>query len=616
MDTTATYNDSTIIGVAKNKIAQYTDKVYLQSRFDSNGTKTGNIRSITWGDMDDSLRYLTKGMDTLGVKPHDRIAVFGPNTPRWIIAVYGTISFRATFVPIYPSSKAEDVWWCLHDSSAKIIFCHGKEHLDKVLQVRDRLQDLEWIIVMDSEVSINEEGVLSYNELLNKGKAGNITEEDIDQRIREAQEEDIIAIIYTSGTTGKPKGVMLTNKNFVSQRSISEAFDFSPDDIWLGHLPMCHVFGLTVDLLNSGFHVGTLFVADSVETEEMRANLKACRPTVMTSVPRLWEKLYLQINTLVRERPKFVQNLFHWSVSVGKDKFLRTLDNKPVPLGLRMKLKLAGRIFRRVRKEAGLDRLRMCTSGGGPIHPDLIIFFGAMGLNIYQGYGLTETSPITHACTPVDNHIGSIGKTVPDTECRIADDGELLIKGPQVMKGYYNNPEATDAVFTADGFFMTGDIVDIDDKGFVRITGRKKELIITSGGKNIAPQPIQNAFNTDPYVEQIYVTGDARKYIAALVVPNFDFLENWAEEKNVQFKSRDELINSEQVQEVFSQRIEKVNADLSSYESIKRFAILPEEFSEKGGELTPTLKMKRNVIEKKYKDIIDSLFPTESKIEV
>ncbi len=605
------YNENTIAGVAMNRIGRFRDKVYMQSRFDKSGRKTEDIHSVTWGDLDELVRWLTQGMDALGLQPHDRIAVLGPNTPRWVMAIYGIIFFRGTFVPLYATSKKEDVWWCLYDSSAKAIFCHDEEHLAKVMEVRDRLPNLEWIIAMYPEIKKDDPGVLTFNDLLARGRENHASEEKIQQRIREAEEEDVVSIIYTSGTTGKPKGVMLSNRNFVSQRSITNEYGFRPDDIWLGHLPMCHVLGLSSDLLNSGFQGGTLFVADSVETEEMRANLAACRPTIMTSVPRLWEKLYLQINTLVRERPQVVQNLFNWSVTVGKDKFTRTMEDEAVPVSLQMKSKLAGRIFRRVRKEAGLDRLRICITGGGPIHPDLLTFFGAMGIKIYQGFGLTETSPVTHACTPANNKLGWVGKPIPNTECRIEEDGELLIKGPQVMCGYYNNPEATKDAFTEDGFLKTGDIAEVDEDGFVRITDRKKDLLITSGGKNIAPQPIQNAFNTDPYIEQICVIGDARKYIAALIVPNFDFLEKWAKDKGIKYKGRDELINNEKVQKLFNKRVEKVNATLGSTESIKRFAILTDEFTVEGGELTPTLKMKRKAIEEKYKDTIDSLYPKE-----
>ncbi len=603
--------ESTIVATSRNRAVQHRDKVYLRSRFDRTGHKTEQIHTMTWGEVDEKIRSLCRALDALGIEAFDRIAVFGPNTPRWIMATFSGMFLRGTSVPIYPSSKEEDVWWILHDSGARAVFCHGEEHLNKVLKVRDRLEDLEWVFVMDPTVKSDADHVLSFDDLLDTGRSRPDKEEKIRARLREVEEGDPAAIVYTSGTTGRPKGVMLTHKNFVSQRSISSSFDYSPEDIWFGHLPMCHVFGFSSDLLNSGFQAGEIFVADTVEIEELRKNLADCRPTIMSSVPRLWEKLYVQINGLVAQRPPAVQRLFRWALSVGRECFLKELEQQPLPMGLRIKFKIADRIFSKVRKQAGLDRLRICHTGGGPINPDQIVFFGSMGIRLDQGFGLTETSPVTHTCTPKAHRLGWVGKPIPETEHRIDVDGELLIRGPQVMKGYYNNEEATREAFTEDGFFRTGDIGEIDGEGYLRITDRKKEMIITSGGKNIPPQPIENSFNTDPYIEQVCVMGDNRKYLAALVVPNFITLEAWAKEQGISWKNREELVGNDRVRALMEERIAKVNGTLARYETIKRFAIVPGEFSEEGGELTPTLKKKRRVIGKKYAALIEGLYPPD-----
>jgi long-chain acyl-CoA synthetase len=602
------YDESTITGASRNRSVQYRDKVYLLSRFDGSGRKTTEVHSMTWGEMDETIRALCKGLDALGVNALDRVAVFGPNTPRWIMATFSGIFLRGTFVPIYPSSKPEDVWWILHDSAAKAVFCHGKEHLEKVLKVRERLEALEWVVVMDPDASPEAPRVISFQDLVEKGRSRGDLEDKIEARFREVQEQDLAAIIYTSGTTGKPKGVMLTHRNFSSQRSVADAFDFSTDDVWFGHLPMCHSFGFSSDLLNSGFQGGRLFVADSVQIEELRVNLKTCRPTVMSSVPRLWEKLYVQINGIVARKPPAVQKIFQWALSIGKECFLKKVQHQPLSVGLRLQLKAAERIFGKVKKEAGMDRLRITHTGGGPINPDLMLFFGSLGIELFQGFGLTETSPVTHTCTPKEHKLGWVGKPIPGTECRIAEDGELLIRGPQVMQGYFNNPDATREAFTEDGFFRTGDIGEIDEEGYLRITDRKKELIITSGGKNIAPQPIENAFNTDPYIEQVCVVGDNRNYLAALVIPNFESLETWAREQRMPSMSREELVKTRPVRDLIQAGIDRVNTTLARYETIKRFAILPEEFSETGGELTPTLKKKRRVIDRKYQALIEELY--------
>ena len=608
MENQTLYDESTILGSSRNRAIQYRDKIYLLSRFDRSGRKTEAIHSLTWGEMDETIRDLCKGLDGLGVNPFDRVAVFGPNTPRWIMATFSGIFCRGTFVPIYPSSKGDDVWWILEDSAAKVVFCHGKEHLDKVLRIRDKLEGLQWVVVMDPDVKIDAPRVMTFDEVVRTGRARGVAADKIEDRFRQVNEEDLAAIIYTSGTTGRPKGVMLTHKNFVSQRTVSEFFDFRPTDIWFGHLPMCHSFGFSSDLLNSGYQGGTLYVADTVEIEELRKNLKACRPTVMSSVPRLWEKLYVQINNIVTQKPKAVRKIFQWAVSIGKECYLRELDQRPIPAGLRVQYKAAERIFGRVKQEAGMDRLRITHTGGGPINPELIVFFGSMGIRLYQGFGLTETAPVTHTCTPKGHKLGWVGKPIPGTECKVGEDGEILIRGPQVMKGYYNNPEATRDAFTEDRFFRTGDIGEIDPQGYLRITDRKKELIITSGGKNIPPQPIENAFNTDPYIEQVCVVGDRRNYLVALVIPNFLSLEAWAREQGISFQNREELVNHERVKLLIRERITLVNETLARYETIKRFAILPQEFSEQGGELTPTLKKKRRVIEQTHKDLIESLY--------
>ena len=607
----ARYDESTITGTSRNRSIEYRDKTYLLSRFDNSGRKTDAIHTVTWGAMDETIRNLCLGLDALGVEALDRVSVYGPNTPRWIMAVFAGIFMRGTFVPIYPNSKTDDVWWILHDSAAKVVFCHGKEHLNKVLEVRDRLENLAWVVVMDPDAMVEAPGVISFDDLLEKGKAHGDEEEKMEERFRQTVEEDLAAIIYTSGTTGRPKGVMLSHKNFVSQRAVSDSFDFSPDDVWFGHLPMCHSFGFSSDLLNSGFQGGQLFVADTVQIEELRENLQRCRPTVMSSVPRLWEKLYVQINSLVAERPPAVQKIFQKALAVGKEVYMLETAHKSVPLRLRVEHKLAGRVFGKVLKQAGMDRLRITHTGGGPVNAELIVFFGALGIRLYQGFGLTETSPVTHTCTPADHKLGWVGKPIPETECRVAEDGEILLRGPQVMKGYYNNPEATREAFTEDGFFRTGDIGEIDTEGYLRITDRKKELIITRGGKNIAPQPVENAFNTEPYIEQLCVVGDNRKYLAALVVPNFPNLERWAGQQGIPATPHEELVRNPKVVALIGESIDKVNATLARYETIKKFALLPHEFTEAGGELTPTLKKKRRVIDEKYKDLIESLFPAE-----
>jgi long-chain acyl-CoA synthetase len=487
----------------------------------------------------------------------------------------------------------------------------SEEHLKKVLSVRDRLPNLQRIVVMDAGGEHPDPMVSSFDEVCALGAEHPLSEAEMEARMARVSEKDVAAIVYTSGTTGRPKGVMLTHRNIVSQRGILSEFKFSGGDVWMAHLPMCHVYGFSSDLMNAGYHAGTMYLLDSLDSEEIRAGLLAARPTVMNSVPRLWEKLYVQINSILSTRPPTVQKLFRWSQEVGKRAYLLRDQGRPVPLGLQLKLGLANRLFKVVKKQAGLDRLRMCSTGGGPVNPDLILFFGAMGIDLYQGFGLTETAPTTHVNTPRHHKLGTVGRPFPGVEQRIDADGEILIKGPQVMKGYLNNPQATAEAMTADGFFRTGDIGEIDAEGYLKITDRKKELIITSAGKNIAPQPIENEFNTDRYIEQVAVVGDGRKYVTALVVPEFGALAAWAKAQGIEFKDHQELIQHPQVKELMAQQVEQVNSHLARYEQIKKFTVLARPFSETGGELTPTQKLKRRVLEQKFKSEIDAMYPKD-----
>lgn len=609
MNSLPRYEENTISATMINRARQYPDKVYVVSRY-QDGRRTTGWHPLTWSQMDRWTRHLLQGLRVLGLKEGDRLAVFAPNRPRWIAAAMAGI-LGGTFVPIYPTSKSEDVWWILHDSGARAVVVGSEEHLKKVLSVRERLPQLSRIVVMDPLGEPPDPMVSSFEEVCALGAEHPFSEAELDERIRRTREDDVAAIIYTSGTTGRPKGVMLTHRNIVCQRVIAPEFGFTADDVWMAHLPLCHVYGFTSDLMNAGFQAGTMFLLDSLETEEIRQGLLAARPTVMNSVPRLWEKLYIQINSILATRPPAVQKLFARAMEIGKQSYFLREEKKPIPAGLKLKLALANRLFAVVKKQAGLNRLRLCTTGGGPINPDLIVFFGAMGINLYQGFGLTETAPTTHVNTPRFHKLGTVGKPLPGVEQRIDVDGEILLKGPMVMKGYYNNPQATAAAMTPDGFFRTGDIGEIDAEGYLKITDRKKELLITSAGKNIAPQPIENEFNTDRFIEQVAVVGDGRKYVTALVVPEFGALEAWAKEQGLKWGTREELVRQPQVQKLMAAHIEEVNRRLAKYEQIKRFTVLPAPFSEATGELTPTQKLKRRIIEQKFKAEIDAMYPKE-----
>jgi long-chain acyl-CoA synthetase len=601
---TPEYNEKVIPGTALRRAKEHPDKVYLISRFDKQGRRTADqLHEVTWRDSDRTVRDFAKGLADMGYRAFDRLAVFGHNRPRWIYACIAAMSGRGVHVPIYPTSKSEDIEWILSDSGARFVVCENMSLAEKVMDVKDRIETLEKIILMDPLPDEHDDFITGFTEVLEKGKGSGFSDEDLDRRFSEIEEEDLAALIYTSGTTGKPKGVMLTHKSLISQRVAEKDYDYTENEVFLAHLPMCHSFGFSADLLNSGNIGGTLFVADSLETMEMRKNLADCQPTIMSSVPRLWEKLYIQIGQTIEQAPPTKKKLVKWALGAGGDAFKLRADKRPVPFLLGLQDKIAQKLFGKVKAQIGLDRLKFSYTGGGPIDSKLIYFFGGMGINLYQGFGLTETAPIITTSSPANNKVGTCGKPLPNVEVKIADDGEILIRAPQVMKGYYNNPEATAEVLLEGGWFATGDIGELDGEGFLKITDRKKELLKTSGGKYVAPQPIENEFNTDPYVEMVSVVGDGRKFITALVVPEFDNVKTWLKEQTGdEFEDNNKLIGHPKVKELIEERVKLVNDKLARYEQIKKYV---------AGELTPSQKKKRRVIESKYKDKIDEMYPQD-----
>jgi len=603
------FNDSTIAGNALNTAQQHPDKAYLHSRYDKQGKRTDQVHTYTWSEANRVMRDVCLGLHSMGFKDFDRSAVYAPNRPRWLFAALAPIFLRGAFVPIYPTSKTEDVWWILYDSGSRFCFCGSQEHVDRVLEVKEKLPDLEKIFLMDPVISKPHPMVTTMNELIELGKKNRGQDAVVEDASEKIQEEELAIIMYTSGTTGKPKGVMLTHKNITSQRVLTGEFGFRNDDVLLAHLPFCHSYGFSADLMGGSYVPMELAILDSLQTEEVRWGLQTFHPNCMNSVPRLWEKLYIQINQILAQRPPFLQKYFKWGIEAGSKAYRLELEKKSVPLSVRLQQALTKPLFNLIRKKAGLDRLRLCSTGGGPINPELIVFFGAMGIKLFQGFGLTETAPIINASTPKDNKLGSCGRPLPGVIEKIAEDGEILVKGPQVMKGYWKNDQANKEVFTADGFFLTGDIGYIDEDGHLHITDRKKELFKTSAGKYVAPQPLEYAFNTNPYVEQVAAVGDNRKYICALIVPEFNALINWAQSQGIAFKDNAELVRHEKVVLFMQEQVDSVNKGLARYEQIKKFALLGTAFSEEGGELTPSQKKKRRVIEKKYKHLIDAMYP-------
>ena len=568
--------------------------------------RDGAWRDISSAAFLRSVEELSMGLRALGVERGDRVAILSENRPEWAYADLATLCAGAIDAPIYASLTPAQVLYILNDSGAKVVFVSNASQAAKVAEVRDRAPELRHVIAMDP---LDAPGVLSLAAVAAEG-AKALEEEPgaVRARAAEARPEDVFTLIYTSGTTGDPKGVMLTHDNMVSNiLAGTKVFsDWDSNDVTLSFLPLCHVFermGGHYLMLHAG---ATIAYAESVE--KVPQNMIEVKPTLMFSVPRLYEKIYARVHERVAADPPTRQRIFHWAIGVGRESFRHALEGTKPGLVQRLKHAAADAlVLSKIRERTG-GRLRLFVSGGAPLAREIAEFFGAVGLTVLEGYGLTETSPVITVNRPERIRPGSVGQPVEGVEVRIAEDGEILTRGRHVMKGYYNKPEATAEAIDKEGWFHTGDIGALDGEGYLTITDRKKDILVTSGGKNIAPQPIENRIKTNAFVAEVVMVGDKRNYPSALVVPNFDSLERWARGKGLPIGSREELVACPEVKAHFKEVLDSVGADLAQFERIKKFALLTKEFTIEAGELTPTMKVKRRVVEQLYKDVIDRLY--------
>jgi long-chain acyl-CoA synthetase len=559
-----------------------------------------------------AVEELSLGMRELGLERGERVAILSENRPEWAYADFASLAAGAVDVPIYATLTPAQVLYLLNDSGARVAFVSNALQARKLDEVRGQAKQLRHVIRMEEGPGFPE-GTLSMDEVRARGRAVLARDADaVRRRAAETRPEDLATLIYTSGTTGDPKGVMLTHANLVSNvLSSLHAFGaIGPQDTALSFLPLCHVFermGGHYLLLHAGV---TIAYAESVE--QVPANMLEVRPTLMLSVPRLYEKMYARVNEKVASDPPARQRIFRWALGVGRQAFaLRVAGRSPGPL-LALQRALADRlVFSKIKARTG-GRLRLFVSGGAPLSREIAEFFGAAGLLILEGYGLTETSPVISVNTPVALKPGSVGRPIPGVEVKIAEDGEILTRGPHVMKGYYNKPEATAEVIDREGWFHTGDVGLLDGDGFLVITDRKKDIIVTSGGKNIAPQPIENQLKTHPLIAEIVMIGNRRNFASALLVPNFANLEKWAQAAGLAYAGREELVCKREVVALYEDTVKELGSELAKFEQIKRVTLLPREFSLEAGELTPTLKVKRRVVEQKYKELIDRMYEVDA----
>ena len=665
------YRTDTLCGFFHSQAVRFRDDFpFLTGRFDADGRPIDRFTSRTWGQTREEVIALARGIIALGIKRGERVAIYSESRPRWIIADQAVQASGAVGVPLYPTVSEEELGYMLDDSESRLVIVSTPEKARLVIKVSQG-KDMPLIVCMSPWDGEKIEGLYTFAQVMDLGK-GKVSRDTVEEGIQRVIPDDIASIIYTSGTTGKQKGVILTQANWVAslhQCSASEIMERTGRRELhlkaLVHLPLCHVYGRMSDYHTVGLKMGgELVFAESYQT--IARDLREVRPNVINSIPRLYEKTYEIVHSVLKRAKPRYQAIYRWAMAQGKIYVECMATGKRMPPHKLMLFGLANMlVFDRLKKEMSMDRVVMACSGGGKLSSEICVFYRALGIQLIEGYGLTETTAINHLnapeiCldkpptgvfkvlydfimeltvtlmvarqalgqSPYMNPISSllltlcyntliyrlkvkpgfVGRPVPWTIEKIAPDGEIMIKGPQVFKGYWKRPEDTAEAFTPDGFFKTGDIGQVDADGFLKITDRKKELFVTSGGKNVAPHPIEVALIERPFIDQACLLGDGRKYLTALIIPDFDSLKRYAKDKGLAHASDSELVNHPDIRALIIREVDQVNASLARYEQIKYFTILDKPFDIASGELTPTLKVKRRVVNEKYRDQIEKMY--------
>jgi long-chain acyl-CoA synthetase len=557
-------------------------------------------------------RGLAIGLALLGIDREDRVAILSENRPEWPMADFASLALGAMTVPIYTSYLAPQVEYILRDSLARVVFVSNLVELQKVVDVRDRCPALKHVIVFDN-VPWSSGEATPFETVVQKGLAALRADPSaFEERASSVLPGDLATMIYTSGTTGEPKGAILTHENFVSNVSACSAlFDVRNDTVALSFLPLSHVFERMVDYLYFS-RAATIAYADSID--RLPESFAEVRPHCFAAVPRVYEKMLARVQAAVEKAPALRRAIFAWGVETGA-RHLAILGAGQTPgLLLRLRYALADRlVFGKIKARLG-GRFRFAISGGAPLSRDVAEFFLGAGVEVYEGYGLTETSPVLACNRPGEWRLGTVGRAIPGVSLRLADDGEVLARGPNVMEGgYWRKVEETAKVFDEEGWFRTGDIGSFDADGYLSLTDRKKEILINAYGKNIAPAPIEAALKSVRYIASAVLIGDRRRFLSALIVPNFDTLETWARSAGVTFHDRHELVGDPKVISLVQQAIDILNGDEPHERQIRAFALLTEDFTIESGELTPTMKVKRRVVVEKHRDVIEGMYATSEE---
>lgn len=564
-------------------------------------------KEISYSKFGEETEKFALGLSTLGVKKDDKIAIISENRPEWVYSDMAILGLGAVDVPLYPSLTSDTVEFILNNSEAIGIITSNKFQLNKVLKIKKNCRYLKFIVVLnDKDMISGEPNLYTFKEVQERGK---VFKKDkpffLRENLKLSGENDICTIIYTSGTTGEPKGVMLTHKNIVSNvMGASEAIPFTKDDVFLSFLPLCHIFERMAGYYTAFSSGATIAYAESIEA--VAQNMIEIKPTIITTVPRLFERIYSKIKKNVESQSEKKQKIFNWAVEIGRQ-YVRAKKADKVSLTLAVKHKTAETlVFKKLKEKTG-GRMRFFVSGGAALPRELGEFFEAVGILIIEGYGLTESSPVIAANRIDDYKFGTVGKIFPGVEVKIAPDGEILARGPNIMQGYYKNKKETDAT-VKDGWLYTGDIGVFDAEGFLMITDRKKHLFKTSAGKYIAPAPIENLFLGSKYIDQFVLIGDRRMFLSALIVPDFEALKEYADSNKISYSCIEDLTKNKEIYELIEKDLEQFQRQLANFERVRKFVLLDHSFSLETGEITPKLNVRRKIIEERYGNLIDEMY--------
>lgn len=586
------------------RVKRHPDKVALREKH------LGIWRSITWREYGERAKWTALGLRSLGFKPGDVGSVIAENIPEWLYCDMAIMGIGGITNGIYTTDSAKQVEYILNDSRTRFAFAENEEQLDKFLEVRERCPSLEKIFVFDLEglANFHDSQVSSYDELLKLGQAYEKNHPgEWEQLVQQTSPHQVAILVYTSGTTGPAKGAMLAQRNLMFQIGNADVLiEPRPEDQSLSFLPLCHIAERNFTIFNPLAAGATVNFAESIET--VPENVREVQPTIFFAVPRIWEKFYSSIAIRVKDATPLAQLAYKIALGIGGKVADLKLARKPIPFGLSIAFKLADwLVLGNIKRMIGCARARICASGAAPISPDLIKWFLSLGLDMREGYGQTENCATATAMPVGGIKLGTVGKAARGTEVRISPAGEILLKGPHVFVGYLNNPEKTKETIV-DGWLHTGDVGFIDNEGYVKITDRMKDIIITAGGKNITPSEIENQLKFSPYISDAVVIGDQRKFLSCLIMIDQDNVEKFAQDHNVPFTNFASLCRAKEVQDLIWAEIERVNKNLARVESVKKFKLIEQQLTAEDDELTPTMKLKRKFVNQKYKSLIDGMY--------